>query len=235
MALTDVNHRVNTNSLLYEYYLKVNLEGKSVLDYGCNKGNLRKSIPDSVSCTFTGIDVQQSFVTELQNKYPSDTFIYMNKYHPSYNPTGSKTHTLSDSTSATYDYIFAWNVFTHCSYEYTKSCLEEMRARLKSGGQIVFNLYSKEQLLHLSNKMTILHNINRLKNGTHTAISSFSDFNNYVYWENAENLIYDTVADDNVTKDSFFSAYNINWVDSQNADWTLRDNYDNRVYTFTTS
>ena len=83
--------------------------------------------------------------------------------------------------------------------------------------------------------MTILHNINRLKNGTHTAISSFSDFNNYVYWENAENLIYDTVADDNVTKDSFFSAYDISWVDSQNADWTLRDNYDNRVYTFTTS
>ena len=35
--LIDRGHKVSTNSWLYEYALKEDLEGKSILDYGCNQ------------------------------------------------------------------------------------------------------------------------------------------------------------------------------------------------------
>ena len=54
-------------------------------------------------------------------------------------------------------------VFTHCTYEYTKECIEEMKAVLNTD-KIIFNMYSKEQLISLSNVMTNLHNNDRLKN-----------------------------------------------------------------------
>ena len=88
--LIDKGHSVNPSDWLYEHALKENLEGKSILDYGFNNGNLLRSIPDDVDFSYTGVEVQQDFLTSMSERYPEHTFIHMNKYHHSYNFNGNK-------------------------------------------------------------------------------------------------------------------------------------------------
>jgi len=224
--LIDRGHHVNRNNYLYEYCLKEDLSGKSFLDYGFNNGNLLRSIPSDVNFTYTGVEVQEDFVTSMSEKYSDHNFIYFNKYHPSYNTTGDSELELIDVVSDTYDYIFAWNVFTHCTYEYTKKCIEEMKAVLNTNGKIIFNVYSKEQLLNLSN---VMERRGDKLNGTITPLSTFDSFDNYVYWINGQTLSYDTPVEGDLS--ALLSAYDINWLVTDSG-WTLRDNHENKIYTF---
>lgn len=229
--LIDRGHKVSTNSWLYEYALKEDLEGKSILDYGCNHGNFLNSIPDDLNFSYTGIDVQEDFINNLTTKYSEHKFVHFNKYHPSYNSSGNAELKLNEVVSEKYDVIFAWNVFTHCTYEYTKECLEEMKLCLKDNGKIVFNLYSKEQLIHLTNLIAERIKNGRSTNGTVVPLNTIDSFNNYIYYLNGNTLYSDKTTIGNLS--NLFSAYNIKWVESENSDWILRDNFKNRVYTFT--
>ena len=224
--LIDRGHHVNRNNYLYEYCLKEDLSGKSFLDYGFNNGNLLRSIPSDVNFTYTGVEVQEDFVTSMSEKYSDHNFIYFNKYHPSYNSNGNKKIKLENVVPEKYDVIFAWNVFTHCTYEYTKECIAEMQTVLKDNGKIIFNVYSKEHLLHLSN---IMVNRGDRLNGTITPLSTFNSFDNYVYWINGQTLTYDTPMQGNVS--SLLTAYDIDWL-VLDSGWSLRDNWNNRVFTF---
>lgn len=226
--LIDRGHHVNRNNYLYEYCLKEDLSGKSFLDYGCNNCNFLESIPDDLSFSYTGIDVQEDFINNFSTAYPEHKFIHFNKYHPSYNSNGNKKIKLEDVVPEKYDVIFAWNVFTHCTYEYTKECIAEMQTVLKDNGKIIFNLYSKEQLLTLSN---VMEKRGDKLNGTITPLDTFDSYDNYVYWINGQTLSYDTPIEGNVS--SLLTAYDIDWVDSDNSDWTLRNNYQNKIHTFT--
>jgi len=219
--LIDRNHSVSSTDWLYEHALKEDLEGKSILDYGCNRGNFLASVPADLDFEYTAVDVQEKFIID------NSAFIHFNKYHPSYNPEGNSKLKLHDVVSEKYDVIFAWNVFTHCTYEYTKECIEEMKLCLKDGGKIIFNLYSKEHLIYLSSNME--KRGDRL-NGTINPITDINSFNNYTYWINGQELTYDTPISGNVF--SLLTAYDISWVDSDNSDWTLRTNWNDRVYTF---
>jgi len=243
---TDKGHKNYFATWLYSDALKIDLSNKSVLDYGHGHGNLAEdSLPET--STYTGLELQENILS-VSSRFPEDrTFLYYNKYHTSYNFDGSKTISLSDVTSDTFDVIFAWNVFTHCTYEYTKTCLNEMRPHLKAGGTIVFNLYSPDKLIPLSSTIKTEADAMALKTWNETdwqygrdasnvnVVSSTNDVSNHLYWENYSTLTYDNSIDENVQRDSLLSFYNIDWVDSENSDWTLRDNYDNKVYTFTTS
>ena len=91
---------------LYEHCLKVNAEGKTLLDVGCNTGNLLKSFPDDLNCIYTGVDVQEEFIQDLKELYPSQNFIHLNTYHPSYNSEGNKKINFTH-IGAKYDIIFA--------------------------------------------------------------------------------------------------------------------------------
>ena len=226
--LIDRGHHVTENDYLYEYCLKEDLSGKSFLDYGCNNCNLLASIPEDLDFEYTGVDVQEDFIDNFSARYPEHKFIHMNKYHPSYNYNGNKKIKLENVVPEKYDVIFAWNVFTHCTYEYTKECLEEMKLCLKDNGKIIFNLYSKKQLLILSN---VMEKRKDKLNGSITPLSSFDSFDNYVYWINGQTLSYDNTLEGNLS--SLLTAYNIDWVDSDNSDWTLRNNYQSRIHTFT--
>lgn len=224
--LIDKGHHVKDNTYLYESCLKEDLDGKSILDYGCNNCNFLASVPADLDFEYTAVDVQEKFINN--NKYPDSTFIHFNKYHPSYNSNGNPKLKLHEVVSEKYDVIFAWNVFTHCTYEYTKECIEEMKLCLKDGGKIIFNLYSKEQLIYLS---SIMEKRRDKLNGTINPITDINSFNNYTYWINGQELTYDTPMIGNVF--SLLTAYDISWVDSDNSDWTLRNNYQNKIHTFT--
>jgi SAM-dependent methyltransferase len=229
--ITDNGYSVKRRGFYYDSCLNESLLNKSILDYGCNNGNLLRTIPADLNHTYTGVDVQQSFITDLSAQYSDYTFVHMDKYHPSYNSTGSDSVTLQDTVSGTYDIIFAYNVFTHCSYEYTKTCLAEMRTLLNENGKIIFNLYSKENLIHISN---LMENSRHTPDDYHTHFTSLDSFDNYAYWTNGNTFTYDTpLASGDLN--SLFSCYDITWVNADNSDWTLRNSYENRIHTFTTS
>ena len=101
-----------------------------------------------------------------------------------------------------------------------------MKAVLNTDGKIIFNVYSKEHLLHLSN---IMVNRGEKLNGTITPLTTFDDFNNYVYWVDGQTLSYDTSIEGDLS--SLLTAYDINWLVTDSG-WTLRDSWNNRVFTF---
>ena len=222
--LIDKGHHVRNNTYLYESCLKEDLDGKSILDYGCNNCNFLASVPADLDFEYTAVDVQEKFIN---NKYSDHTFIHFNKYHPSYNQEGNTKIKLHDVVAEKYDVIFAWNVFTHCTYEYTKECIEEMKLCLKDGGKIIFNLYNNQHLLELSERMEARGD---KLNGTITPLTALDSFDKYIYWINGNSVIYDKPMIGNVS--SLLTAYDISWVDSDNSDWTLRTNWNDRVYTF---
>jgi len=78
--------------------------------------------------------------------------------------------------------------------------------------------------------MTNMNNKGILKNGEHTPITTINNFENYAYWKNGTSFIYDTVLDEDLS--NLFSCYNIDWLVSDSG-WTLRDNHENKIYTFT--
>ena len=69
--ITDNGYSVIKRDFYYDSCLNESLLNKSILDYGCNNGNLLRTIPADLNHTYTGVDVQQSFITCLLYTSPS--------------------------------------------------------------------------------------------------------------------------------------------------------------------
>lgn len=91
---------------------------KSILDFGGNHGNLIKSSEGAIaSHNYTCLDVS----AEALNLLPQEVKrIHWNRYHPSYNPTGSDD---PFPKIGRYDLVFANSVFTHLPVYDTIYCL----------------------------------------------------------------------------------------------------------------
>jgi SAM-dependent methyltransferase len=230
--ITDKDLRIYHYGNSYADELNVDCSNKSILDFGCNSGRLPFSFPEDLNCSYTGVDVQKTFIDELSTQYPNYNFVHFNKYHPSYNFYGNKVINLSDILDDTYDIIFAWNVFTHCSYTYTLPLLSDLQSMLNENGYIIFNLYSPEKLIELS--PVIKKNVERFDNidiNTKIWIDSVEEFSERMYWENTDNILYDEEIDNNTEKTQLFSAYKLSWIQENNPTWELLRNKNN-VYTF---
>jgi 2-polyprenyl-3-methyl-5-hydroxy-6-metoxy-1,4-benzoquinol methylase len=112
---------------------------KTILDYGCNIGNLLTTSQGIIKedC-YTGIDVQEKALTIAQRNFPNATFIKSNYHHPAFNSTGSFDFPLVDKK---FDIIFCIGVFTHCDMNYIKKHIEFFKSLLNKDGYIVFSIW----------------------------------------------------------------------------------------------
>ena len=215
-SLTDLGLRVFN----YPFDSDIDYTDKSILDFGCNRGRLLYSLPD-VNYSYTGVEIQKPFIDELESLYPAHDFVLFNQYHPSYNSHGDKELKLSTVLSEKYDIIIAWNVFTHCSYQYMLETLEDLKTMLKENGNIIFNLYSVEKLVSLSGVLKRNAIADNVDINTKTWLDSTLPFNEKMYWENTETILYDTETNDDIPKTQLFSAYNLSWIQENNPTWEL--------------
>lgn len=108
-----------------------------LLDLGCNQGNYlwHSSITPE---NYVGVDIVEKFVDIARYIHPEYTFAHCNKWHPSYNPTGSKTASLKDVVTGQFDVVIAYSVFSHSTVSQIHKEIDDVLSVLKPGGTFLF-------------------------------------------------------------------------------------------------
>lgn len=112
--------------------------GKLVLDFGGNKGNLLLD----PSCTiqprdYYCVDVVADAIEEGRRTFPAAHFAHYDRYNRSFNPEGVVDLPVPD-LGARFDFILAYSVFTHTTLEEMTELAGQLHALLAPGGRLAF-------------------------------------------------------------------------------------------------
>ena len=111
---------------------------KRVLDFGGNKGNLLLD----PACTirhenYYCLDVIREAIDEGRKAFPKANWFHYDRYNCSFNPEGVVDLPVR-ALGVEFDFILAYSVFTHTTWEETKELVERLRAQLAPGGTLAF-------------------------------------------------------------------------------------------------
>jgi SAM-dependent methyltransferase len=109
-----------------------------VLDFGGNKGNLLLD----PACTirhenYYCLDIIRDAIEEGRKTFPQANWFHYDRYNCSFNPEGVVDLPVPD-LGVEFDFILAYSVFTHTSWEETRNLVEQLRARLAPRGVLAF-------------------------------------------------------------------------------------------------
>jgi len=115
-----------------------NWSGKRVLDFGGNKGNLLLD----PACTirhenYYCLDIIRDAIEEGRKTFPQANWFHYDRYNCSFNPEGVVDLPVPD-LGVEFDFILAYSVFTHTTWQETKDLVEQLRACLAPGGRLAF-------------------------------------------------------------------------------------------------
>ena len=112
--------------------------GKLVLDFGGNKGNLLLD----PSCTiqqrdYYSVDIVREAIAEGQRFFPLAHFVHYDRYNRSFNPEG-KPHLRIPDLGRQFAFILAYSVFTHTTLDEMKDLVGQLETFLAPGGALAF-------------------------------------------------------------------------------------------------
>lgn len=199
------------NKDLFELFnvpeLGIDWRTSRVLDYGCNVGNyVRWSRPYVTAQNYTGIDLNQASIKIARGRHPGYDFVWYDRYHPSYNPTGRPGITLKDCVSLNYDVTIAFSVFTHCSFADMRNCVNEILDVLNPGGHLLFTFAERSGCVPFRALMK------RLYQDYSDTYDGPIEFQNMVYVLNNREFIIDQESYDQPVEKSFMTWYDQNFI-----------------------
>jgi SAM-dependent methyltransferase len=117
---------------------KPDWNGKLVLDFGGNRGNLLFD----PSCTISQrdyycVDIVKEAIEAGQETFPEAHFVHYDRYNRSFNPDGVVDLPVPD-LGVRFDFIFAYSVFTHTTLEEMTDLVGQLEAFLAPGGALAF-------------------------------------------------------------------------------------------------
>ena len=115
----------------FEQYTQ--FEGKSVLDFGCGRGNFVSFKPHG---NYTGIEISEEVCNQNKYNHPQYKWMHYDGYNYMYNPEGKET---TPTLRNHYDVCIAFSVFTHFTFEETRDIIDVLKAH---SDQILFTYYS---------------------------------------------------------------------------------------------
>lgn len=112
--------------------------GKLVLDFGGNKGNLLRDpscaiVPENYYC----LDVIRDAIEEGRVVFPDAHWAHYDRYNRSFNPEGVVDLGVPD-LGARFDFILAYSVFTHTTFEEMKDLVAQLEEFLAPAGALAF-------------------------------------------------------------------------------------------------
>jgi SAM-dependent methyltransferase len=112
--------------------------GKLVLDFGGNKGNLLRD-PSCVIAhsDYYCLDVIREAIDEGRRSFPDAHWVHYDRYNRSFNPAGVCDLPIPDP-GLQFDFILAYSVFTHTTFEEMKDLVGQLEALLTPSGTLVF-------------------------------------------------------------------------------------------------
>lgn len=121
-----------------EYFQSVtDLNGKSVLDWGCNHANFLKF---SDHACYTGVDVISEILESNKKQWPMHTWIHYDKFNPQYNCDMETSGSWPELQK--YDAILAFSVFTHTGQDEMIDTIAKLKNHLNPGGHIYVTFFS---------------------------------------------------------------------------------------------
>ncbi|HKO58185.1 MAG TPA: class I SAM-dependent methyltransferase [Thermoanaerobaculia bacterium] len=113
-------------------------QGKSVLDFGGNVGNILRDARATIERPrYWCIDVVRESIDAGRARYPSSHWIHYDRYCFFFNPHGVPGLPLP-SFDHEFDYIVAYSVFTNTSRADMLDLVAQLEARLADGGTLAF-------------------------------------------------------------------------------------------------
>ena len=115
-----------------------NWQGKRVLDFGGNKGNLLLDPACSIRHQdYYCVDVIREAINEGRKTFPDAHWAHYDRYNCSFNPEGVRDLPVTD-LGVEFDFILAYSVFTHTTFEEMKELVGQLRQHLAPGGTLAF-------------------------------------------------------------------------------------------------
>ena len=112
--------------------------GKLVLDYGGNKGNLLLDPACRIAHrAYYCMDVVSEAIDEGRRTFPEAHWAHYNLYNRSFNPEGVVDLPVPDF-GVKFDFILAYSVFTHTTFEEMKDLVGQLQSFLAPGGALGF-------------------------------------------------------------------------------------------------
>jgi 2-polyprenyl-3-methyl-5-hydroxy-6-metoxy-1,4-benzoquinol methylase len=112
--------------------------GKRVLDFGGNKGNLLLDPSCAIAQRdYYCVDVVSEAIEEGRRTFPEAHWAHYNRYNRSFNPEGIVELPVPDF-GVEFDFILAYSVFTHTTFEEMKDIVSQLEALLAPGGVLAF-------------------------------------------------------------------------------------------------
>lgn len=123
--------------------LERSLSNCSILDFGCNVGNLLITAEGKIpSANYVGLDVFKPALVVAQKRFPDFRFVHYNKYNNTFNPYG--IYNCPIPVEGKFDIIICYGVFTHFFMSEIKDTLKELRTKLNKNGIIIFSIWEDE-------------------------------------------------------------------------------------------
>lgn len=112
--------------------------GKLVLDFGGNKGNLLRDPSCLIAHeNYYCVDVIRDAIEEGRRTFPDAHWVHYDRYNRSFNPEGVRDLPVPDP-GCKFDFILAYSVFTHTTFEETSALLVQLQALLAPAGRLAF-------------------------------------------------------------------------------------------------
>lgn len=201
---------INLFKVFNLHNLDIDWNNVSILDYGCNQGNLLKDFSPHVTlANYTGIDIVPEAINLAKINYPDAKFILYNKYHPIYNPTGDINSSITNYIDRKFDVIVARGVYSHFVYLDLVQDLGILKTLLNENGIILFTLPTIESFRNFYRSLNQIHGpVNRLN------FKNIDMAEKMVYWVDNEIVIdQENFRIDTCT--NMLSFYNTTWLLNQ--------------------
>jgi SAM-dependent methyltransferase len=112
----------------------------NVLDYGCNVGNFYLDAAGRIPANrHIGVDILEASIALARQRHPDTRWIWLNRYHPSYNKHGVPD--LALELDVKLDLIVAYSVFSHSDLDELRAALRSFEQLLNPGGTVLFSLW----------------------------------------------------------------------------------------------
>lgn len=113
-------------------------KGKTVLDFGGNRGNLIRDPTSTVERRhYWCLDVSKDALEIGRKEYPEAHWIFYNRFNWGYNPVGIPNLEIPD-LGLKFDYILAFSVFTHTNQVEMIQFVTSLRRCLAINGALAF-------------------------------------------------------------------------------------------------
>lgn len=113
-------------------------QGKKVLDFGGNIGNLLRDPNSTVDEeNYWCLDVDRQALEQGQASYPESHWVFYDRYCFFFNPHGAQNLRLPEMDQL-FDYILAYSVFTNTTQTDMLELVEQLEGRLARKGALAF-------------------------------------------------------------------------------------------------